>query len=96
MTQEQNMALSTKAKQALKAKAHALKPIILIGNQGHSAAVKKEINRALDDHELIKIRIQSQDRDLRRALFTEICADAQAELVQIIGNIGVIYRKKQD
>lgn len=91
------MSLTPKTRQQLKAKAHKLKPVIMLGNNGLTDAVNKEIDRALNDHELIKIRIQTTDRDLRRALITEICEKNQAELVQVIGSIGVIYRvKKQD
>lgn len=85
--------LTSKIKQALKAKAHSLKPVVLLGNQGLTEAVKKEIDRALTDHELIKVRMQIQDRDVRRNLFNEICQSLNAHLIQVIGNIGVIYRK---
>ncbi len=88
------MSLTAKTKQQLKAKAHALHPLILMGNKGLSEAVKKEIDRALYDHELIKIRIAAEDRDLRRQLFAEICEQAQAELVQVIGKIAVVYKKR--
>ena len=87
------MLLNTKQKQQLKAKAHKLKPIVLLGNQGFSPAVKKEIDRALYDHELIKIRIAVKDRDTRHALLSDICAACEAEKVQAIGNIAVLYRK---
>jgi RNA-binding protein len=90
------MPLNTKQKQQLKAKAHQLKPIVMIGNHGFSAAVQKEMLRALHDHELIKIRIAEKDRDARRALLAEICTACEAELVQTIGSIGVIYRKKTE
>ncbi|VVC75844.1 RNA-binding protein [Aquicella siphonis] len=90
------MPLTPKTRQQLKAQAHKLKPVILLGNNGLTDAVSKEVDRALNDHELIKIRIQSSDRDLRRALFNQICAGNQAELVQVIGSIGVIYRKNPD
>lgn len=83
-------------KQALKAKAHGLKPVVLLGNHGFTEGVKNEIDRALNDHELIKVRIQSLDRDERKALFVEICESVSAELIQIIGNIAVLYRKKPD
>jgi RNA-binding protein len=86
------MPLTTKYRQQLKAKAHPLKPIVFIGNHGFSDAVKNEIERALDDHELIKVRIQVGDRHLRKELFAEICLTHKAEAVQLIGNIGVIYR----
>ncbi len=84
--------LTPKIKQQLKARAHKLKPVILIGNKGLTDAVHKEVDRALTDHELIKIRIPGNDRDLRRQLLDEICAQNKAELVQVIGSIGVIYR----
>jgi len=87
------MTLSSKYKQQLKAQAHKLKPIVLIGNNGLSEAVQNEIERALTDHELIKIRVAVADREIRREIIHEICQTRQAELVQIIGNIGVIYRK---
>jgi RNA-binding protein len=90
------MPLSTKQKQQLKGLAHKLKPIVMIGNNGLTAAVNSEIDRALNDHELIKIRIQSTDRDLRRQLFTDLCEANSAELVQVIGAIGVIYRKSAE
>lgn len=87
------MSLTPKTKQALKARAHALKPVVLIGNQGLTPAVSKEIDRALTDHELIKIRVASNDRELRRALISEIVEAQKAELVQLIGNVGVLFRK---
>ncbi len=90
------MPLAPKTRQQLKAKAHKLKPIVLIGNHGLTDAVTKEIDRALHDHELIKIRVQTNDRDLRRACMTQICEKNQAELIQVIGSIGVIYRKNTE
>ena len=90
------MPLVPKERQYLKARAHKLKPIVFIGYQGLTEAVKKETDRALTDHELIKVRIQAEDRDMRRELFAELCASLQAESVQLIGSIGVIYRKNND
>ena len=88
------MPLTPKIKQQLKAKAHKLKPVIMIGNKGLTDAVNKEIDKALHDHELIKIRIQTNDRECRRELFAQICEVNQAEIVQMIGSIGVVYRIK--
>lgn len=90
------MSLVPKARQALKARAHKLKPIVFIGHQGLTDAVKKETDRALHDHELIKIRIQAEDRETRREYFAELCAALKAESVQLIGNIGIIYRKNDE
>ncbi|RDI37505.1 ribosome assembly RNA-binding protein YhbY [Aquicella lusitana] len=89
------MSLPPKQKQQLKARAHKLKPIVLIGNNGLTEAVEKEADRALHDHELIKVRIAVQDRELRKALFAQLCAALKAELVQVIGNIGVVYRQRE-
>lgn len=87
------MALTPKERQHLKGKAHKLNPVVMIGNNGLTPAVNKEIDRALTDHELIKVKVASNDRDERRQIFEEICTTAKAELVQVIGTIGVIYRK---
>lgn len=90
------MALTPKTRQALKAKAHKLKPVVLIGSNGLTDAVHKEIDRALHDHELIKVRIATTDRELKQALYSEICATNHAEPVQLIGNMVVIFRKNKD
>ena len=87
------MTLDTKQKQELKAKAHSLKPVVLIGNKGMSPAVLKEIDGALAHHQLIKVRIASNDREARKVMTAEICESLSAQLVQSIGNIAVIYRK---
>lgn len=87
------MSLTPKTKQALKSKAHALKPVVMIGNHGLSESVSREINRALNDHELIKIKVASTDREARLALLNQISVSQEAELVQAIGNIGIFYRK---
>lgn len=90
------MPITTKFKQQLKAKAHKLSPIVFIGNHGFTENVKAEIDRGLLDHELIKIRIQGIDRDMRQELFKEICRATEAEAVQLIGGVGVIYRKNTE
>lgn len=87
------MPITSKQRQQLKAKAHKLKPIVIVGNNGLSPTVNNEIDRALTDHELIKMRINAEDRELRRALFAEISESHQAELIQMVGKIGVLYRK---
>lgn len=90
------MLLTTKGRQALKARAHKLKPVVLIGSQGLTEAVLNEIDRALNDHELIKVRIAGNDREERRAMITAMCEAKSAELVQIIGHIAVLFRRKAD
>ncbi len=89
------MSLSTKYKQQLKAQAHPLNPIVYIGTNGFTDAVRKEIDRALNDHELIKIRMLETDRKVRQQLYAEICEATTAHPIQLIGKIGVLYRKSE-
>lgn len=82
-------------KKRYKAQAHALKPVVMIGNAGLTPAVLLEIERALDIHELIKIKIRAE-RDERELMSTQICVDTKAELIQKIGQIIAIYRKNPE
>jgi RNA-binding protein len=78
-------------KKKLKAQAHPLNPVVMIGQSGLTEAVLKEINLALDTHELIKVKIRAE-RDDRTAISEQICSETQAELIQSIGQIAVFYR----
>jgi len=84
--------LSPAQRQFLKGLAHNLQPVVIIGNQGLTPAVHKEIERSLAAHELIKIKAASDEADTRRVWMEEICAAAGAAPVQQIGKILVIYR----
>jgi len=75
----------------LKAEAHALKPVVMIGQSGLTDAVLAEIELALDSHELIKVKIRAERED-RREISEKICLSTGAELIQAIGQIAVIYR----
>jgi RNA-binding protein len=90
------MKLTNEQKRKLKAKAHALKPVIMIGNKGLTEAVQLETERALYSHELIKIRINAEDKKARKEIIDKICQERQAELINTIGHIAVIYRKSED
>lgn len=83
-------------KKTLKAKAHALNPVILLGSKGLTPAVVEETNNALTIHELIKIKMKGTEKADRKAIALDICQQLNAELVQLIGNIAVIYRKNVD
>lgn len=76
----------------LKGRAHSLNPIVIIGNAGLTPAVLDEIDRSLKSHDLLKIRVMNDDRELREAMQTEICEKLNAGAVQHIGKILVIYR----
>lgn len=84
--------LSSQQRDALRARAHPLKPVVMISTNGASAAVIAEIDRALTHHELIKIRVLDAGRDEREALLGAVCTSTGAQPVQHIGKILVIYR----
>lgn len=76
----------------LRAIAHKLKPVVTIAQKGLSETVCKELDRALEQHELIKVKILAADRDARKDVADEICHVSRASCVQTIGNIAVLYR----
>ncbi|HTC51861.1 MAG TPA: ribosome assembly RNA-binding protein YhbY [Steroidobacteraceae bacterium] len=86
------MDLSENQRRFLRGRAHALKPIIQIGGKGLTEAVAKETQRALQDHELIKVRATAADRVARDALIAELVARTNSALVQRIGHVAVLYR----
>lgn len=79
-------------RQNLRARAHSLKPTIMIGLSGLTASVLTEISRTLQSHELIKIRVMNEDRKRRIAILEQICTQLNADAVQHIGKILVIYQ----
>jgi len=89
-------ALSPIERKKLKARAHALDPIIHLGGKGLTEAVIAEIGRALAAHELIKVRAAVLERGAREQALAEICARLHAQPVQHIGKVLVVYRKKPE
>lgn len=90
------MTITKLKKLQLKQQAHKLKPIVIIGANGLTNEVHIEIDRGLNDHELMKIRVNANDRDERRAMTSAICEHHQAELITTIGHIIVIYRQRKE
>jgi RNA-binding protein len=88
--------LKSEFKKQLRAKAHELKPVVITGQAGISDAVLNEINLALDCHELIKVRVNAEDREQRKEMTDYIGGATGAELIQSIGHIIVLYRKNPD
>lgn len=88
-------ALSVKQRQYLKGLAHDLQPVVMIGNNGLTPAVIKEISQSLNAHELIKIRVLGDDRDSRKALVNEICEATESSFVQHIGKLIVLYKANE-
>ena len=88
--------LSPIERKKLKARAHALDPVVHVGEKGLTESVLAEIDRALAAHELIKVRAGGMERAAREAALTEICARLDAQPVQHIGKVLVLYRKKPE
>lgn len=84
--------LSAKDRKNFRAIGHKLKPIVTVASKGLSASVCEEIERALNDHELIKIKFAVGDRDIKKQLVDELCTQLSASQVQIIGHIALLYR----
>jgi putative YhbY family RNA-binding protein len=78
----------------LKAAAHALDPVVIIGDAGLTPGVLAEIERSLVAHELIKIRVVGDDRDARIAMRDRIASELSAAVVQTIGKLLVFHRKR--
>lgn len=76
----------------LKSAAHHLHPLVMIGANGLTEAVQKEINLALDSHELIKIKLGQLPDTEQDELILQICTEQQAHFVQKIGHLAIIYR----
>ena len=90
------MTLSETFKKDLRRKAHALHPIVLLGQKGLTDAVNIEIERGLIDHELIKIKMNSGERNERKTMIQTICEKHTTELIQLIGRTAIIYRKNEE
>jgi RNA-binding protein len=86
------MKLTTKQIAHLRGMAHSLSPVVMIGNNGLTENVLKEIELNLNAHELIKIQVAGDDRDARKAMYAQICAKSNAIAVHHIGKQLVVYR----
>lgn len=86
--------LTAAERSALRAEAHDLSPVVMIGEAGLKPSVIKEIETSLNVHGLIKIRVFGDDREARIAMYDTICTQLEAAPVQHIGKLLVIYRPK--
>ena len=90
------MNLTPAERSRLRAEAHALNPVVMIGEAGLTPAVLKEIDVNLDAHGLIKVRVAGDDREERVAVYETICDKLDAAPVQHIGKLLVIFRPKKE
>ena len=87
------MSLTPSQKRYLRGLAHALNPVIMTGNKGVTDAVTREFALALNHHELVKVKLGSDDRADRIAQIGVLTAATDAELVQSIGRVACFYRR---
>ena len=88
--------LSPLRRRELKARAHALKPVVLIGSAGLTPGALAEIERSLRAHELIKIRVAGFDRGAREEFLAQVCAQTGSDAVQHIGKVLVVFRENPE
>src|SRR5258706_5718378 len=87
------MPVKSSRRSELRAEAHKLSPVVIIGDKGLTDAVIAEIDRSLKTHELIKVRAGTEDREARRTWMATICEKVGAEAIQQIGKVLVLYRE---
>ena len=90
----EKLAMNSAQKQELKAKAHHLKAVILVGAKGLTPALVKETDNAIEVHELIKVKLNGIEKEDKLPFINALCAEVRAELVQLLGSIAILYRKK--
>ncbi|MFL0797622.1 MAG: ribosome assembly RNA-binding protein YhbY [Cellvibrionaceae bacterium] len=86
------MTLSSSRKKELRAIGHKLNPVVIVSENGLSEGVLAELERALEDHELIKVKFALPERDDRKELIDAMIKETRAELAQTIGKIALIFR----
>ncbi|MFC0711298.1 ribosome assembly RNA-binding protein YhbY [Azorhizophilus paspali] len=87
------MALTQEQKKHFKSIGHHLKPVLTVAENGVTEGVLNELDRALNDHELIKVKINLAEREDRQAVIAKLCAASGSELAQAIGKVALLYRR---
>lgn len=90
------MSITPSQRRYLRGLAHPLKPIVMLGGKGVTPSVLAELDHALDDHELIKVKLDGGDRDERALSLTQLLDVSHAEKVQTIGHVAVLYRRNEE
>ncbi|MGE5525902.1 MAG: ribosome assembly RNA-binding protein YhbY [Rhodospirillaceae bacterium] len=90
------MELTPAQRRALRAKAHHLSPVVIIGDAGLTPAVLNEIDVHLRSHELIKVKVQEAEREQRAGIADDIASALDAAVVQKIGKTLVMYRPRPE
>lgn len=88
-------ALTSKQRRHLRGLAHGLAAVVRVGKQGLSTAVRSQVDAALEDHELIKVRLDAE-RSERPAIVAMLTEASGAEHVGSIGRVVILYRRRAD
>ena len=90
------MTLTPRQRATLRARAHALEPVVTVGQHGASDALIAEVDRSLTAHGLIKVKLAGADRQEREQLTAALCERTQSEAVQQVGRVLVLWRPRPD
>jgi len=89
------MKLTERQRKYLRREAHALKPVLSLGDKGITDSFLQELDSTLEHHELIKVKVRTGDRELRDQALEELIAHSNATLITRIGNIATLYRPRK-
>ncbi len=89
-------ALSKSQIKFLRGEAHSLKPVVMIGANGVTESVLEELNKALEHHELIKVKVRAEDREEKIEIIDYLCSKASAHKIHVIGHNLVLYRASKE
>lgn len=91
-----SIALSNAQKRYLRGLAHELKPVVLVGAKGVTPALIAELDVALEQHELLKVKVAADDRELRDSWIEALATQSEAALVGRIGHTAILYRRRKE
>lgn len=89
------MSLTSEQKKHYRTLGHKLNPLVMVAGKGLTENIQLEVDRALEDHELIKVKFAVGDREVKKQMIQELATIVEATVVQEIGNIALLYRKAQ-
>lgn len=90
------MSLNTAQRTHLRRLGHSLEPIVLVGQNGITPNLVAELQRALNDHELVKVRARVGDRELRDEILDELATSTGAEIIQRVGHVALYFRRNPE
>lgn len=87
--------LTSSQRKHLRGLAHHLEPVVMVGQKGITESVVSETGRALDAHELIKVRLDAEGKE-KKVLAEELARQTEADLAGVVGKIAILYKARQE